>query len=424
MLIINKNNIVKIAHNAEFKVIVSNFAYLSILQIVGYIIPLFTLPYLARVLGVEGFGKIAFANAIVVWLQTIADWGFNFTSTRDVARYKHNRRVISYIFSIVLWSRMFLTIISFFILLSAIYLVTEFRENSNILLISFLLIPTHILFPDWFFQAIERMKFISIFSFISKLIFTISVFFFIKEADDYILQPLLICVGNFVAGCFSIIYIIRNIKIIIYPPSISRIITTIKSSTSVFLSNLLPNLYNSFSYVLLGAYTNQTNVGFYEAGRKLPTIIYNQFLFIVARVLYPYFSRNGKKNINTYFIFNITVSIFFTAVLFIFAPYLIRLFFGNDFQPAVIVLRITSLSIIFHAFNLVYVNNYMLTNKFDKAALLITLFSSLIGFGFSFPLINKYSYVGASISYLIATILLGILPFLFYIKNTKKDKDL
>lgn len=48
--------------------------------------PLISMPYLARVIGADGFGKIAFASAIVVWIQTISDWGFNLTATRDVAQ--------------------------------------------------------------------------------------------------------------------------------------------------------------------------------------------------------------------------------------------------------------------------------------------------------------------------------------------------
>lgn len=63
-----------------------NFMWLSALQVAGYVFPLITMPYLARIIGVEGFGKIAFASAIMVWIQTIADWGFNLTATRDVAQ--------------------------------------------------------------------------------------------------------------------------------------------------------------------------------------------------------------------------------------------------------------------------------------------------------------------------------------------------
>ena len=71
----------KVNNSKDGKTLLMNFGYLSLLQIAGYAFPLITMPYLARVIGPEGFGKIAFASAVVVWFQTIADWGFNYTAT-------------------------------------------------------------------------------------------------------------------------------------------------------------------------------------------------------------------------------------------------------------------------------------------------------------------------------------------------------
>ena len=107
----------RIQQNKDGKVLVENFAYLSLLQVAGYVFPLITMPYLARVIGVEGFGKIAFASAIMVWIQTIADWGFNFTATRDVARNRDDEKKVSEIFSNVLWARCVLMVVSLVVLL-------------------------------------------------------------------------------------------------------------------------------------------------------------------------------------------------------------------------------------------------------------------------------------------------------------------
>ena len=56
------NMIKRILNSKDGRVLVSNFGYLSLLQIAGYIFPLITMPYLARVIGADGFGKIAFAS--------------------------------------------------------------------------------------------------------------------------------------------------------------------------------------------------------------------------------------------------------------------------------------------------------------------------------------------------------------------------
>ena len=142
----------KINSSKNGKTVFANFGYLSLLQIAGYVFPLITMPYLARVIGADGFGKIAFASAIVVWIQTISDWGFNLTATRDVAQNRNDKEKVSRIFSNVLWARCILTILSGLILLFVVLVVPYLRENADIIFVTFLLVPGYILFPECSFK--------------------------------------------------------------------------------------------------------------------------------------------------------------------------------------------------------------------------------------------------------------------------------
>lgn len=277
------------------RTVFANFSYLSLLQVAGYVFPLITMPYLARVIGAEGFGKIAFASAIVVWVQTITDWGFNMTATRDVAQNRDNKLFVSRVFSNVLWTRCFLSVMSGLLLLVAIVSIPYLRENAAIILISFLLVPGQILFPEWFFQAVERMKYTTIFNLVIKIIFTIAVFIFIRDSDDYLIQPLLTVVGYLVCGVISMYVILKKWGYTLYKPKFSEIFKTIKSSTDVFINNLMPNLYNSFSVLLLGAFWGANSNGLYDGGNKVPTIFYN-FQAALSRAFFPFLSRHPERH--------------------------------------------------------------------------------------------------------------------------------
>src|SRR5690606_11745165 len=115
--------------------------------------------------------------------------------------------------STVLWARTLLASISFVLLLLAIYLIPYFNSNRELLLVTFLIVPGNILFPEWFFQAMERMKFITLLNLVSKALFTALVFIFIKTESDLILQPLFIGLGYLVSGFFSIYIIVFKWKI-------------------------------------------------------------------------------------------------------------------------------------------------------------------------------------------------------------------
>ena len=398
--------VTRVNSSKDGKTLASNFGYLMLLQIAGYIFPLITIPYLARVIGVEGFGKIAFAAAVIVWFQTVADWGFNYTATREVARNRDNLDKVSEIFSNVLWARLLLMLASFVLLCLLIIVVPYFNENKVILFISFLVIPGHIFFPDWFFQAMERMKYITIFNLISKAIFTALIFIFVSTKSDYILPPLFTSLGFVVSGIVAMYIILIKWGIRLYPPKTRPIWLTIKGSADVFINNIMPNLYNSFSTVLLGFISGSVANGLLDAGSKFVNIA-QQFMMIIARVFFPFLSRKSDQH-SLYAKGSLLIAVLGALILFISAPLIISIFYTPEFEQAVLVLRVMALSLIFLTLSAVYGTNYMILQGHEKQLRNITFICSLIGFASAFPLIYFYGFVGAAINITATRGLLGL----------------
>ncbi|WP_180079744.1 oligosaccharide flippase family protein [Acinetobacter sp. YH12058] len=396
----------RLSANKDGKALASNFGYLMIMQIAGYIFPLLTIPYLARVIGVDGFGKIAFAAAVIVWFQTITDWGFSYTATRDVARNRDNLEKVSEIFSNVLWAKSLLALVSFIIL----FILTEFipylKENQILLFITFMLVPAKILFADWFFQAIEKMKFITIFDLISKAIFTICIFLFVKEKSDFILQPLFLSLGSILVGVVSFYLIIFKWQVKVLPPKRKEIMLTIKNSKDVFINNIVPNFYNSFSSVLLGFWGGSVANGLLDAGSKFANIA-QQFINILSRVFFPFLSRRSNKH-SVFEKINISITVIFSTLLVILAPFIIKIFFTPEFYNAIPVLQIIAFSLIFQTLINTYGLNYLIIHGFEESLRNITIICSIIGFIFSFPIIYFYNFLGAACVIAGTRVILGL----------------
>ena len=248
------NNYAKTIKNAsrtkDGKVIVANFGYLSLLQIANYIFPLITVPYVSRVIGVEGYGKIAFAAAVVVWFQASADWGFNYSAMRDVAQNRNDEKKISEVFSNVLWGRILLMLASYAILAVFVFSIPKFREAADIIFVTSLMLIGHVAYPSWFFQATERMKFNTILNVSAKFLFTIAVFVFIKKPSDYILQPLFTSLGFIVSGFVAMYIIVIRWKVKLVWVSLNAVWKTITDSFSIFINSFAPNLYNSLTTII------------------------------------------------------------------------------------------------------------------------------------------------------------------------------
>lgn len=409
-----KAKIGQIVKNKEAKTVAGNFMWLSLLQVAGYVFPLITMPYLARVIGVEGFGKIAFAGAIMVWIQTIADWGFNLTATRDVAQNRDNPQKVSEIFSNVLWARCLLMVVAFIVLLILIITIPQFRANCAVILVSFLMVPGHILFPDWFFQAIEKMRYITILNVLMKLVFTVAVFIFIKQPEDYILQPFFTSLGYVVSGLIALYYILYKWGIKLHKPNWLGILQTIKNSTDVFINNLAPNLYNSFSTVLLGFFGGGIANGIYDGGVRFFNIG-SQLLHIFTRTFFPFLSRRPEKH-NQFAMLTIGVTVVMAVILYAGAPWLIDFMLSPEFADSVIVLRILAISLVFVTLSSVYGSCYLIIHKQERLLRKITLYSSLAGFIVAWPLIYKYSYIGTALTVAFSRFLLGAFT-VFYAKH-------
>lgn len=396
----------QINSSKDGKTVFANFGYLSLLQVAGYVFPLISMPYLARVIGADGFGKIAFASAIVVWIQTISDWGFNLTATRDVAQNRNNKELVSRIFSNVLWARSVLTLLSGIILLLVVLLVPYLRENADIIFVTFLLVPGYILFPEWFFQAIEKMKYTTLFNLLLKLIFTVAVFVFIHKREDYLIQPLLTTIGYLLCGIGALYLIFKKWGYTLYKPQWTEIFKTIRNSTDVFINNLMPNLYNSFSVMLLGFFGGSTANGIYDGGNRFPVIFY-QFQSVLSRAFYPFLSRRPDKH-SFYAKLNIVSALIGAVFLILLSPLVIKIMLGEEFEKSVIVMQILSFSVVFLAMGYTYGTNFLIINHKEKPLRNLTFISSIIGMCVSVPLVYFFSYIGAAVTVLFCRGLLGV----------------
>ena len=64
---------------------VKNGVWMYLLQAFNTVIPLFTLPYITRILGEDRFGVFSIALNLISYLQVAVEYGFGMSATRKVA---------------------------------------------------------------------------------------------------------------------------------------------------------------------------------------------------------------------------------------------------------------------------------------------------------------------------------------------------
>ena len=180
----------KFGQDNKYKVIVHNTTYLSVLEILKMVMPFVALPYLISTVGADKYGLVVFAQAIISYFIIFINFGLDVSAVKNVSINRSDNEKLSEVVSSVLIIKAFLFILSFLALGVLLLCVKQFRDNYVLFLLSFLSCLSEILFPVWFYQGVEKMKYITLIRFTSIFFYTVTVFIFIKNESDYLLIPL------------------------------------------------------------------------------------------------------------------------------------------------------------------------------------------------------------------------------------------
>ena len=326
--------------NNTKKRLLENFISLGALQIFSYVIPLITLPYLSRVLGVEKFGLVFFAQAFVEYFRVLTEYGFHLSATREIAVNRHNQNNISNIFNSVTVVKFLLLVISFVILLLAVAFIPKIHDEWLVFMLSFLMVVGNAIYPVWFFQGMEHMKYITFLNILAKTLFLVLIFIFVKSRSDYILVPLLNALGFIVSGAIGFVFAVKKFKIKLYIPKWHSIKKQFLYSTEFFLSRASVTAFTCTNTFFLGLITSNSQVAYYVAAEKIYTALKN-LASPVINAMYPFVAK--YKDLATYkkiYIAVLILNALLCTLIFIFAKEVITIFYGSALTPAYFILRI------------------------------------------------------------------------------------
>lgn len=404
------------------KRLITNFISLAIMQGLNFILPIVTLPYLLKVVGPADFGLISWAQSFVTYFILFTDYGFNFVATRDISISRENKKQVSIIFSTVMLVKLILLAISFIILLILVTFVPKFQHDSLIYYLTFGMAVGSVLFPVWFFQGMENMKVISILNIISKLVFTLGIFVFVKSPSQYLYVPILNSLGYMAIGIIALFLVIFKYKIKPILPSKDQIIHQFKEGWDIFISNLATSLYTTSNIFVLGFFANNTIVGYYSSAEKIVKAI-TSLISPLIQTVYPFLSKalqdsrqHALSIINKIFIL-ITVSMGVISVAIgLLAPLLVD-FLGAKYIKTVPLLQIMAIMPLILGWANVFGILTMINFDFKRELSRIYVFAGILSILLMFILIPTFKQYGTAWTAVLTEIFATFLMLVFLWKK-------
>ena len=342
-----------------------NWYYLTVLQIAQFAVPFIPIPYLVRVLSPEKFGLVAFAVAMSQVFAVFVEYGFSYSAVKGIAIFKKDPAKVCEIYSCAIIIKALIAVVLTAVFLLCAFFIPQIAQEKTLFFFAFLMIYSDIFFTTWFFQGYEKMKYIAWLTLIVECLYVLSVFIFIRSANDYIYVPLLDAVCYFVIGIISIIIIRKKFGVPLKFQPVSRIIFHFKRSWHYFVSDFASNVYSAASVFILGFIAPSAVVGYYRAALSvLPPI---KALFEpVVQAAYPYMSKNAVENkeralyfLKTYSFAVALAAFAVSAILFLSSDLIVKIFLGAQYQSSSLILKIFSPIPFLYALNMIFALHIM-----------------------------------------------------------------
>ena len=408
-----RHKIRNILRGKEGKTILRNLFSLSIIQGTNFLLPLLVLPYIIKVIGLEKFGLVAFAQAFMSYFIIFIDYGFNLTATREIALNKNDNPKLVSIVNTILQTKIILCLLSFLVLLLIVFFFPYFSQHSSLYYCSFLLVVGQVLIPTWFFQGIEQMKYLTYLNLVAKIIFTILIFILITKPNDFVYIPVFYSLGNIVSGIAALAIMHKKFNIhFSYNPDF-RFLEELKKGWYVFLSNFSINAYTNSNLFILGLFASNIVLGYYSIADKI-LYAFRQILNIFFNATYPQACQ--KANINhlelrrffkKYFYPFLIVIVLLCLILFLLAGPITVFLSGREVPEIIFAIHLLSFVPVITCLNIPAFQT-LLAYNFQKSYMMVLATFSILNVILNLLLAPAFLITGTAISIILTEIFITV----------------
>ena len=400
--------------------VLKNYAYNLSYQLLLIILPIITTPYVTRVFSSNDLGTYSFFNSIVTYFLLLATLGVANYGTKEISG---DRKIIRKNFWGIYTLQLGAAICSF-VLYVMLCLTLPAMKNPVAYILGFSLVSKG-LDISWLFQGLEDFRKITVRNITVKLAGVISIFLFIKSADDLYLYVFFLTIFELLGQLsmwmparefigkphFDLMYAKRHLKPVIL----------------LFLPQIAISLYVTLDSTMLGALASTRDVGIYDQSLKIVNILLT-LVTSLGSVMLPrvsnLLSSGDHKAVNkmhemSFLIYNLVIFPIMLGMLIVNDDF-VNFFLGQDFQEARFAIAIMIFRMFFIGWTNIMGIQILIPHNKNKEFMLSTTIPAIVSVGLNLILLPKLGYIGAAIVSVLTEVLVWLIQ-LFYTRSYLRE---
>lgn len=391
----------------KVKSIKFNFIMNILLTMSSIIFPIITFPYVSRVLGPVGTGKVSFVTSIISYFAMFAQLGIPTYGIRECAKVRDDKDTLSKTVHEILFINIVAVTITYVVLIGAIIAVPRFQEDRILFLVIGATIGLNAIGVEWLYKGLEQYTYITLRSIVFKFIALAMMLLLVVESDDYIIYGLTTIVASGLSNVLNFINVHRFVKFKKYDNYEIR--KHLKPIFVFFAMSVATTLYTNFDTVMIGFMKSDIDVGYYNAAVKIKLLLVS-LITALGAVLLPrmsYYIEQGlrdeyKRAVSKAISFVLLASIPMMGYCILYASEFIWLLAGAEYTDAIMPMQIIMPTLVLIGLSNLFAYQYFVPHGKEKSVLSAEVIGAVVNLVCNFVLIPKLSIVGAAISNVLA----------------------
>lgn len=249
-----------------------NYFFMLFSQSSNLIIGLLLLPYLLRTLGKEAYGTYIFINSNVQLLNMVIIFGFGLPALKKFSENRYDNKVKSQVLSEVFSARIYLFLLCGCILIPLLYLIPFMRQHDILYLLIFSTTISTALFPNSYFQGMQKLKISTSIILISRLLSLLLIFLFVKSESDLFLYVLIISSTSLAAALCGFFHILFIHRISVYLLPLGRLKNVFLEAMPFFWSSVFGKIKQEVTTLILGLTFDMASLALWDLAQKVVSI--------------------------------------------------------------------------------------------------------------------------------------------------------
>lgn len=307
-----------------------NYFFMTLLTCSSSLIGLLIYPFLITRLGGATYGLYVFALSIVSYFTIFVSFGFNYQGVKKIVEHRDDLEVKNEIVSSIFTAKFLLALIATILFIPLLLFVPKICDNRLIFIICYVQILSELLFPIWYFQAVQKMRIVTYIQLTFRVLTIPFILLLIKTPDDLWIYALIVTASIVLGALTSQVFLWKKEGIFMRFVPVRKLKSYYQDALPFFWSSSAGVIKQESVTLIIGFFFGMRDVALYDLANKIvliPRLLTNS----INNALFPsVIERNNKSEIKKIIRYETWLGLFVMLVIALGGYWVILLMGGRD----------------------------------------------------------------------------------------------